>query len=306
MHDKLEKFGRGSVIQHGQVNNRVYLMKLNKADFPEVLEYIDNLANSNSYTKIFCKVPFWAVPGFIAKGFSMEAYIPNFYKNKADVFFVSKFLDADRASGVEHDQLEGLSRLLIAYRTKKTAGQANKSVQIKVLKGKDVDEISNLYKKTFASYPFPIFDPAYISQTMKNNVQYFGIEATGRLVAVSSAEIDPQGKNAGMTDFATLPDYRGGQSATHLLSEMEIVMERQGITTLYSIARLNSPAMNKTFLKHSYKYAGRIKGNIDIGDIALDIYSGDDAEMIADELEGNLFDTGIDWRSEGGYYMINF
>jgi hypothetical protein len=52
----------------------------------------------------------------------------------------------------------------------------------------------------------------------------------------------------------------------------------------------------------SYKYAGRIKGNIDIGDIALDVYSGDDAEMIAYELEGNLFDTGIEWRSEGGYY----
>ncbi len=56
----------------------------------------------------------------MAKGFSMEAYIPNFYKNKADVFFVSKFLESDRASGVEYDKLEGLSRLLIAYRTKKT------------------------------------------------------------------------------------------------------------------------------------------------------------------------------------------
>ena len=52
----------------------------------------------------------------------------------------------------------------------------------------------------------------------------------------------------------------------------------------------------------SYKYAGRIKGNISIGDIALDLYSSDDAEMIAYELEGNLFDTGIEWRSEGGYY----
>ncbi|MBU0674362.1 MAG: putative beta-lysine N-acetyltransferase [Proteobacteria bacterium] len=264
MQDKLEKFGRGSVIQHGRVNNRVYLMKLNKADFPEVLEYIENLTISNSYTKIFCKVPFWAVPGFMAKGFAMEAYIPNFYKNRADVFFVSKFLDAERASGGEYDKLEGLSRLLIAYRTKKTVGQANKSVQIKVLKGKDVNEISNLYKKTFDSYPFPIFDSAYISQTMKNNVQYFGIEAKGRLVALSSAEIDPQGKNAEMTDFATLPDYRGGQSATRLLSEMERVMEAQGITTLYSIARLNSPAMSKTFLKHSYKYAGTLINNTNI------------------------------------------
>jgi len=52
----------------------------------------------------------------------------------------------------------------------------------------------------------------------------------------------------------------------------------------------------------SYKYAGRIKTNVSIGDIALDLYSSDDAEMIAYEIEGNLFDTGIEWRSEGGYY----
>jgi hypothetical protein len=53
---------------------------------------------------------------------------------------------------------------------------------------------------------------------------------------------------------------------------------------------------------NSYKYAGRIKGNINIGDIALDLYSSNDAQMVAYEIEGNLFDTGIEWRSEGGYY----
>ncbi len=53
---------------------------------------------------------------------------------------------------------------------------------------------------------------------------------------------------------------------------------------------------------NSYKYAGRIKGNVQIGDIALDLFSSNDAQMIAYEIEGNLFDTGIEWRSEGGYY----
>jgi len=52
----------------------------------------------------------------------------------------------------------------------------------------------------------------------------------------------------------------------------------------------------------SYKYAGRIKTNIEIGDVALDLFSSNDAQMIAYEIEGNLFDTGIEWRSEGGYY----
>ncbi len=52
----------------------------------------------------------------------------------------------------------------------------------------------------------------------------------------------------------------------------------------------------------SYKYAGRIKGNVGIADIALDLFSSNDAQMIAYEIEGNLFDTGIEWRSEGGYF----
>jgi len=53
---------------------------------------------------------------------------------------------------------------------------------------------------------------------------------------------------------------------------------------------------------HNYKYAGRIKGNVEFADIALDLLSSNDAQMIAYEIEGNLFDTGIEWRSEGGYF----
>jgi len=53
---------------------------------------------------------------------------------------------------------------------------------------------------------------------------------------------------------------------------------------------------------HSYKYAGRIKGNVGFADIALDLLSSNDAQMIAYEIEGDLFDTGIEWRSEGGYF----
>ena len=54
--------------------------------------------------------------------------------------------------------------------------------------------------------------------------------------------------------------------------------------------------------EHTYKYAGRIKSNFGVLDIALDVLSSDDAQMIAYELEGNLFETGIEWRSEGGYF----
>ena len=52
----------------------------------------------------------------------------------------------------------------------------------------------------------------------------------------------------------------------------------------------------------SYKYAGRIKGNAGFADIALDLLHSNDAQMIGYELEGDLFDTGVEWRSEGGYF----
>lgn len=52
----------------------------------------------------------------------------------------------------------------------------------------------------------------------------------------------------------------------------------------------------------SYKYAGRVKGYVGFADIALDFLHSNDVQMIGYEIEGDLFDTGIEWRSEGGYF----
>lgn len=52
----------------------------------------------------------------------------------------------------------------------------------------------------------------------------------------------------------------------------------------------------------SFKYAGRIKGYLDIADIALDVIWADDVAMLGYELEGELLDTGVALRSEGGWF----
>ena len=99
---------------------------------------------------------------------------------------------------------------------------------------------------------------------MQDNVQYFGYRHNGKLVALSSAEMDKKGQNVEMTDFATLPDFRANKLALGLLGRMEQEMKKQGVITLYTIARLNSPAMNKTFLNMNYKYAGTLINNTNI------------------------------------------
>jgi len=264
MQDEIEVFGKGSLIQHGKSNDRVYLMKMEKDDFPGVIEYIQELAKKKSYSKLFCKVPSWAVPAFVAEGFIAEAFIPAFYRKQVDVFFLSKFLTSGRLVHHGHKKISGLTYLLISLPGIKRPIQLKNGYCLKLLTPERAEEISELYKRVFDSYPFPVHDAEYIRNTMRKHIQYYGIETDKRLVALASAETDTKGENAEMTDFATLTEYRKNNLSLILLEEMERNMKNQGIQTLYTIARLNSPAMNKTFLKLNYKYGGILINNTNI------------------------------------------
>ncbi len=265
MQDKIEKIGQGTLIQHGSLNKRVYLMKLHKKDSPFVIQQINNLARKYKYTKIFCKVPVWAAPLFYANGFILEAQIPKCYNNKEAAFFVSKFLSSDRLLEIETDQLYEFSKLIKETdKFQSTEIVKNSSFRIRKLEKSSLEEIAAIYRDVFVSYPFPIYNPGYILESLEKGVQYFGAEVEGKLVALASAEVDKNGKNAEMTDFATLVQHRGRGLALQLLKHMEQEMTKQGIKTLYTIARLNSMGMNKTFLRMNYTYSGTLIKNTNI------------------------------------------
>jgi len=268
--DKIENIGKGTIIHHGEQNRRVYLMKLDKSDCPMVIDEINRLARRNKYTKIICKVPQSSAPQFIANGFMTEAQIPHFYNGKEGVFFMSKFLSSDRLLGIENEELVEFSQMLKSMNGYQMNGmKPEKTYRLRKLESSDSEEMAEIYKEIFESYPFPIHDPAYIRKTMENDVQYFGAEQNGELVALASAEVDTKAQNAEMTDFATLNEFRGKKLSVFLLMEMEKQMQKDGIKTLYTIARLKSPGMNKTFLRMGYTYSGtsikntNIAGNIE-------------------------------------------
>lgn len=52
----------------------------------------------------------------------------------------------------------------------------------------------------------------------------------------------------------------------------------------------------------SFKYAARYKGYFSFADMGIDLIRSNDTLMVGYEIEGNVFDTGAEWRSEGGYY----
>jgi putative beta-lysine N-acetyltransferase len=263
MHDRIERLGR-STIQHGPLNDRVYLMKLHDDDMPGILPLLDWLADANGYSKIFAKIRARHVEVFEKSGYRLEAHIPGFYNRFEDAAFMGKFLDGIREGD---SRAREAGKILEAARRKRSEGVGTNTDEapcVERASPRDAEEMSEVYGRVFPSYPFPIHDPGYLRGTMHSHVTYFCIREAGKIVSLSSAEVDGDGRNVEMTDFATLPDHRGSGHAVHLLDRMEDEMVNRDITTSYTIARAMSPGMNITFAKLGYVYAGTLVNNTNI------------------------------------------
>ncbi|MEZ4357242.1 MAG: putative beta-lysine N-acetyltransferase [Eubacteriales bacterium] len=264
MVDRIEKIG-GSMIQHGKYSDRVYLIKICKKDYPIIIDKIDKLAKLNNYSKIFIKAPSWAKQGFESNGYKIEAFIPNFYNGIEDAFFMAKYLSTARETISNQELLDKIIETAKNTEPIKIEGlRLDNDFTFAKLEQKDSKEMSVLYKKVFETYPFPIHDPDYVASTMNEDFIYFGIRHNGRLVAVSSCEMDVKSSSVEMTDFATLPEYRAKGLASFLLMKMESEMSKKGIKTAFTIARAVSYGMNIAFAKHKYVYAGTLKNNTNI------------------------------------------
>jgi len=264
MPDTMEIFGK-SKVQHGHFNNRAYVMHLDPEDIPGIIPRLGALAEKNGYTKLVIRVPEYAKDSFVSAGYVIEATVPGFYAEKESALFMGKFLTPDRA--VTHNP--GLiSDVLAVARAHAPAAEYRPHLQrayTLVQAGPDdARTIASLYRETFESYPFPIFDPGFIRQTMDEATRYFCVLHAGEIVAVTSCDINYRAKNAEMTDFATDLRYRGQGLAGCLLDAMERHLTDQGILLAYTIARATSYPMNVTFARAGYTYAGTLANNTNI------------------------------------------
>ena len=251
----------GSVIQHGPLNKRIYLMRLNTDETQGLIATLDNMSLKNGYSKIFAKIPAPSWHAFRSADYIKEAVIPGFFAGKTDGFFIAKYFSARRQMAqngakrltfVEHTGEESAKNL---HQTSRTP------TDIVACKPSDAAEMSAIYQQVFQSYPFPIQKQSYLKHMMRNDVLYFGIRIDGRIVAIAAAEIDLASKNVEMTDFATLPKWRGTGFAGILLRHMEKKTHKLGIITAYTIARATSHGMNSTFRNSGYNYAGLLTNN---------------------------------------------
>lgn len=259
--DKIDIVGK-SVVQHGQDSNRVYMMDMRPSDFPDIIEKIDTLADSSGYTKLFAKVAARYAPAFFAAGYETEAFVPGFFNGEEDALFLMKYKDQNRKR-INEQEMKAFQKLLLAeINTENTP--RNSSYSIRQLLPTDAEEMAKVFRQVFASYPFPIFDPEFLKHEMSQTTCYFGAFHEHKLVGISSAECNHKLKNAEMTDFAVLPSERGKKLAMRLLQVMEDFLSAYKFRSFYTIARLKSLSMNKTFRNNGYRYSGTLINNTQI------------------------------------------
>ena len=273
--DQLLELPGGSIIQHGPYNDRIYLMKLGKGAQESLPVDLIGMASNYGYSKIFVKIPAGCAENFEQAGYVDEAVIPRLYNGSEAGIFMGYYLTEARSTEKDVTALDEILQLARDKAITTIRPLPEGKFLLRQCREEDVEEMATIYGTLFKSYPFPIHDPAFLLDSMQKNVDYFGAESNGELIALSSAEIDENGQNAEMTDFATLPEWRGNGLAIHLLMRMEKEVAQKRIKTSYTIARAISAGMNITFAKLGYSYGGRLKNNTNIsGDInSMSIWS---------------------------------
>ncbi len=263
MYDTLETLPCGTVVQHGKNSDRIYQMSKGDIAGSELAQTLIERAEKEEYSKIIAKSRSSELPSYINKGYVVEAFIPQYYPSGEDLFYVTYYLTDERShesNTVEYNAVfkESLKNNNVDRRPPDISGALRECTEA------DIEQMVELYKEVFISYPFPIYEPEYIAKTMKEHIDYYCVEYNGKIVALASAEIDYKNASAEMTDFATLSAYRSNGYASRLLGLMETSTAPKGIKTFYTIARAISYGMNITFAKAGYHFGGRLKNNTNI------------------------------------------
>lgn len=260
---RTERLG-ASLVRHGPPGNRVYLMKLDPEDMPEIVDQVEELAATNDYGKVFARVPESLAGEFADAGYEAEARVPDFFPTHEDCLFMSQFRNPERKHEDRRGEYEAVLAAALARDGGGTLEPLGPELAVRVCEEDEAEVLAAFYGEAFASYPFPIVNPDYIRRTMRSHITYCGIWLGDAPVALSSAEADAESRSVEMTDFAVRPDHRGKAFARRLLVFMEGLVRRRGFKTALTIARAASWGMNLSFARQGYDWGGRLKNNTHI------------------------------------------
>lgn len=250
--------GVTAVLDHDGFNKRIRVVRYDGA-IEKALPEIVAAAKEEEAEKIIVYAKQHDETVLAKQLFAPEGFLKGYYLGHPACVMVRYLTENRRQTDSyvkEHEMIEAL------YRTAPRLRSENKpDFTIRKAEANDMYQLSMLYKKVFRTYPTPVFDPAYIEQTMNENTIYYVMLDHDSLISAASADINPELGHAEITDCAVLPEYRGCSLTSFLIEALEKEMAEQEIFNVFSLARAASFGMNAVLYHSGYQYGGRLINN---------------------------------------------
>lgn len=247
-------------------NQRVKILSYTASDIDALIIKVRQIAELNSFDKIFCVAPAsdWTV--FLKHGYVLEALI-KYYLHGQDGFVMSKFRSQARIVSNELMdeilQIEDIMSQPVSDPFKKRT--CPEGYTVRLARHEDIPAMIKLYKKIFASYPSPLVYPDYMNQIFQKDTLFIVcLDDAGQIVAAASADLLPQHQAAEVTDCATDPAQRGRGLMSVIIQHLENELQARDYICAYTMARARSFGMNNVFYQLGYEFMGRLNNNCDI------------------------------------------
>ncbi|OEH85193.1 putative beta-lysine N-acetyltransferase [Desulfuribacillus stibiiarsenatis] len=251
-----------AVLDHK--NSRIKIVNYNNELARDEVETLKCIAKAKNLDKIIVTAGEYSYRKYRRYGFQIEGTIEKFFRGEK-AYLLSLFLQDERQQNPYSAEED---KVLLETEQYTSNMDTSRRDQIKIVTRTattaDAQELSQIFRKVFSTYPTQLHDPSYIAEIMNQHVLFKVCVIDDRIASVASAEIDWNHKNAEMTDCATLPEYRGLGLMDNLIDALETEMLTLDIPCVYSLARARSLGITMVFRNRGYQYRGRLVNNCHI------------------------------------------
>jgi putative beta-lysine N-acetyltransferase len=270
--ERFDGDGYSAEVLLSGLNRRIQVLSYQGPELEAMVVDLKDRARKLELDKVFLKAPAEDEISLQTAGMQAEATIRGYFAGQPAAV-MSTILSRQRRRRPHAKEQDMILETILSRPNDPSVDPLPEGYQMRPAGPEDAGDLAALYRQVFASYPYPITDPAYLVQTMATHVVYRIIrDQDGKLVAAASAETAPKYANAEMTDFATLPSQRGLGLAQHLLAALEDDMIERRIPNLYTVARARSAGMNRVFFNRGYQWTGTLVNNCHIAGAFEDMH----------------------------------
>ncbi len=200
--------------------------------------------------------------GLEAAGLTTEARMPGFYAGQHDCVVMGAALDPARAHLANPKEVARSSAIV----ARKATGVRPNLPRTRRAARADAPRLARLIGDTFAEYPTPSDDPAYLAQAIAEGTPFRCVVEGDQVVACASADLVPEARTAELTDCATRPSHRGRGLMQAVLADLMDDLRALGYPTAFTLARARVPGVNLAFKRLGFVHRGVMTRSCRIGD----------------------------------------